>query len=150
MKRWFVAVAVGLAGCGGSDLQRTSATVRAPKCPKSISPGPRAAAQASRALFASLPKLYPTLDRKGATIQGMVGLAGGLPSSIHLKGYTGGPARKACGRKVIESSWVAWVFLPNNNASAARHVTYLVNTKKGWRVWYEWNSQNPKGTVVDV
>src|SRR3954451_12154823 len=150
MKRWFALVALGLAGCGGSELQRTSATVSAQQCPKPTAPGPRAAAQASRALFKAMPKLYPTLDRKGATVQGMVSLAGGLPSSIRVKRYTTGAASKACGSKAIENSWVAWVLLPNNQASAANHVVYLVNTRKGWRVWYEWNPQNPEGTVVDV
>src|SRR4051794_17539018 len=122
MQRWFVLVALGLAGCGGGELQRTGAALRAPACPKPMAPGPRAAAQASRALFKALPKLYPTLDRKGATVQGMVGLAGGLPSNLRLKKYTTGAASKACGGKVIENSWVAWILLPNNRAPSANHV----------------------------
>src|SRR3954447_6480266 len=148
MKRWFALVALGLAGCGGSELQRTSATVSAQQCPKTIAPGPRAAAQASRALFKAMPKLYPTLNRKGATVQGMLGLSGGLPSQIKIKRYTNGAASKACGATVIEHSWVAWVLLPNSPADAANHVVYLTNTGEGWKVWYEWNPQNPAGTVV--
>jgi len=151
MNRWFALVAVlGLAGCGGSELQRASATVRAQECPKTIAPGPRAAAQASKALFKAIPKLYPTLNRKGAAVQGMVTLAGGLPSQIKVKRYTSGAASKACGDTAITHSWVAWVLLPNAPADAADHVVYLANTSKGWKVWYEWNPQNPSGTVVDV
>ena len=67
MKRWFAVIVLGLAGCGGGKLQHTSAAVTAQaKCPQAISPGPQAAAQGSRAIFAALPRLYPTLERKGA------------------------------------------------------------------------------------
>ncbi|MDA0172024.1 hypothetical protein OJ998_23180 [Solirubrobacter taibaiensis] len=151
MKRWFVLAALGISGCGGSELQNVSATVSAQaKCPASISPGPRAAPQASKALFASLSKLYPTLNRSGATVQGMFGLAGGLPSTIRTKRYTTGGASKACGSKVIANSWLAFVRLPNAPADASDHVVYLTRTAKGWKVWYEWNPQNPEGAVVDV
>ena len=152
MKRWFVLVALGMAGCGGNELQYESAAAVSAQqqCPKSQAPGPRAAAQASRALFAAIPELYPTLNRSGATVQGMFNLAGGLPSTIRTKRYTSGGARKACGREVIEHSWVAFVLLPNAPADAASHVVYITRTEKGWRVWYEWNPQNPEGAVVDV
>ena len=151
MKRWFVLAALGIAGCGGSELQNVSATVSAQQqCPKSIAPGPRAAAQASKALYAALPRLYPTLNRKGASVQGMFSLGGGLPSTIRTKRYVSGGAFKACGRKVIEASWVAFVRLPNAPSDAADHVVYLTLTKKGWRAWYEWNPQNPEGAVVDA
>jgi len=149
-KRWFVLATLALAGCGGGELQRTSATVSAQQCPKPASPGPRAAAQSSKALFKALPRLYPTLNREGATVQGTLSLAGGLPTWIKIKRYTTGAASKACGDEVIKASWVAWVLLPNSPKDAANHVVYLVNTSKGWKVWYEWNPQNPEGTVVDV
>lgn len=50
MKRWFALLALGVAGCGGSELQyeRAAATSAQEQCPKSIAPGPRAAAQASK------------------------------------------------------------------------------------------------------
>src|SRR3954452_15005868 len=101
MNRWFVLAALGVAGCGGGELQRTGAAVRAPDCPKTLAPGPRAAPQVSRAVFAALPRLYPTLDRRGAAVQGVFGLGGGLPSWLHTKRYSGGPALKACGEKVV-------------------------------------------------
>ncbi len=145
MKRLILLAALGIAGCGGSELQNTSAAVRAPDCPKSIAPGPRAAAQASRALFAALPKLYPTLDRKRATVQGLFSLAGGLPSTIKTKRYTSGAASKACGEEVINASWVAFVLLPNSPPDASEHVVFLVLTAKGWRVWFESSKQNPDG-----
>jgi hypothetical protein len=152
MKRWFALAALGFAGCGGSELQYESAAAVSAqqKCPASSSPGPRAAAQASRALFKALPELYPTLPRSGATVQGMFNLAGGLPSTIRTKRYSNGAARKACGRAVIKNSWVAFVLLPNAPADASNHVVYLTRTPKGWKVWYEWNPQNPEGAVVDV
>ena len=150
MKRsWFVLAALGLAGCGGSELQQVSA-VRAPACPKQVAPGPRAAPQVSRALYQALPKLYPTLERKGATVQGMFSLAGGLPSTIKTKRYVSGPAFRACGSKVTKASWVAFVLLPNSPAESSEHVVFLVRTAKGWKVWYEWSPQNPEGTVVNV
>ena len=151
MKRWFALLALGMAGCGGSELQHASATVSAQaKCPKTIAPGPQAARQASKELFQSLPDLYPTLNREGATVQGMFGLGGGLPSTIRTKRYTTGGAAKACGKAVIRASWVAFVRLPNAPADAADHIVYLARTEKGWRIWYEWNPQNPEGALVDV
>jgi hypothetical protein len=149
MKRWFVLAAFGIAGCGGGELQQVSA-VSAPACPKPISPGPRAAAQASKALYKALPRLYPTLNRKGATVQGMFSLAGGLPTTIKTKRYVSGPAGRACGQAVTKASWVAFVRLPNSPAESSEHVVFMANTAKGWKVWYEWSPQNPKGTVVDV
>jgi hypothetical protein len=149
MNRWFVLAALGFAGCGGGELQRASA-VRAPACPKAVSPGPRAAPQVSRGLYKALPKLYPTLDRRGATVQGMFSLAGGLPSTIKTKRYAGGPAFRACGSDVTKNSWVAFVLLPNSPAESSEHVVFMVRTAKGWKVWYEWSPQNPEGTVVDV
>jgi len=86
----------------------------------------------------------------GATVQGMFSLAGGLPSTIKTKRYARGPAFRACGEEVIKASWVAFVLLPNAPADASEHVVFMVRTAKGWRVWYEWNPQNPKGAVVDV
>lgn len=150
MKRWILLAALGIAGCGGSELQYTSAAVRAPECPKPLPPGSRAAPQASRALFAALPKLYPTLDRRRATVQGLFSLSGGLPSTIRVKRYTSGAANKACGAEVINASWVAFVLLPNSPADASEHVVYLVRTQKGWRAWFESSKQNPDGVVVDV
>src|SRR3954447_24064686 len=150
MRRWVVVAALALAGCGGGQLQRTSAAVRAPKCPGHVAPGPRAAVHASRRLFGALADLYPTLDRKGAVVQGMFSLAGGLPSSIKTKRYVSGPAFRACGREVTKASWVAFVLLPNAPAASSEHVVFLVNTAKGWKVWYEWSAQNPDGTVVAV
>ena len=151
MKRWFALVAVGIAGCGGSELEQVSAKVSAQaKCPATIAPGPRGAPQSSKALFSALPKLYPTLNRSGATVQGMFGLSGGLPSTIRTKRYTSGGAAKACGKAVIRASWIAFVRLPNAPADAADHVVYLARTEKGWRVSYEWNPQNPEGALVDV
>jgi hypothetical protein len=149
MKRWLAVAALGIAGCGGGELQRASAT-RAPACPKQVSPGSRAAPQASKALYAAMPKLYPTLERKGAAIQGLFSLAGGLPSTIRTKRYVSGPAFRACGGDVTKSSWVAFVLLPNAPADASEHVVFLVRTAKGWKVWYEWSPQNPAGAVVDV
>ena len=148
MKRWFALVALGLTGCG-SELQQVSA-VRAPKCPKQVAPGPRAAPQVTKALYEAMPKLYPTLNRKAATVQGTFSLAGGLPSTIKTKRYARGPAFRACGEEVIMASWVAFVLLPNAPADASDHVVFMVRTAKGWRVWYEWNPQNPQGAVVDV
>jgi hypothetical protein len=152
MKRWFALLALGLAGCGGSELQYESAAAVSAqqKCPKSIAPGPRAAQLASKALFSALPRLYPTLERRGATVQGMFNLAGGLPSTIRMKRYTNGAARKACGSAIIKHSWVAFVRLPNAPADAADHVVYITRTEKGWKIWYEWNPQNPEGAVIDV
>ena len=100
MKRWFVLAALGIAGCGGSELQNVSATVSAQqKCPKSIAPGPRAAAQASKALYAALPRLYPTLNRKGATVQGMFGLGGGCRARSGPSGTSAaGRSRRAGAR----------------------------------------------------
>jgi hypothetical protein len=116
-----------------------------------VSPGPRAAPQASKALYEKLPKLYPTLERKGATIQGMFSLAGGLPSTIKTKRYAGGPAFRACGGDVTKASWVAFVLLPNAPQASSEHVVFLVRTAKGgWKVWYEWSPQNPEGAVVNV
>jgi hypothetical protein len=149
MKRWLALVALGVAGCGGSDLQRASA-VRAPSCPNEVAPGPRAAAQLSKELYRKLPKLYPTLNRKGAAIQGLFGLSGGLPSTIKTKRYVSGPAFRACGRDVTRASWVVFVLLPNSPADSSEHVVFVVRTAKGWRVWYEWSPQNPEGTVVNV
>src|SRR3954447_11675768 len=149
MKRWFAVLALGIAGCGGGELQRASA-VRAPDCPKEAAPGPRAAAQMSKELYRKLPKLYPTLNRKGAAIQGLFSLSGGLPSTIKTKRYVSGPAFRACGRDVTKASWVAFVLLPDAPAASSEHVVFLVNTAKGWKVWYEWSAQNPDGTVVDV
>ena len=40
--------------------------------------------------------------------------------------------------------------LPNAPADAADHVVYLTLTSKGWKVWYEWNPQNPEGAIVDA
>ena len=142
--------ALAISGCGGGGLQPTSATVRAPACPKPIAPGPRAAPQVSRALYRAMPKLYPTLDRKGATVRGLFSLAGGLPSTIKTKRYVSGPAFRACGDDVTRASWVAFVLLPNAPADASEHVVFVVRTAKGWRVWYEWNPQNPEGAVVDI
>jgi len=150
MYRWFVLVALGVAGCGGGELQRASA-VRAPACPKQVSPGPRAAPQASKALYEKLPKLYPTLERKGATVQGIFSLAGGLPSTIKTKRYVSGPAFRACGGDVTKASWVAFVLLPNAPSASSEHVVFLLRTAKGgWKVWYEWSPQNPEGAVVNV
>ena len=104
----------------------------------------------SKALYKAMPKLYPTLERKGATVQGLFSLAGGLPSTIKTKRYVNGPALRACGRDVTKASWVAFVLLPNAPADASEHVVFLVRTVKGWKVWYEWSPQNPEGAVVDV
>src|SRR4051794_24265236 len=133
MKRWFVLTALAFAGCGSSELQQVSA-VRAPACPTQVAPGPRAAPQASKALYHALPKLYPTLERKGATVQGMPGLAGGLPSTIKTKPSVSGRALEACGSKVTKASWVAFLLLPNPPAESSEHVVFLVRTAKGWKV----------------
>ena len=61
----------------------------------------------------------------------MFGLGGGLPSTIRTKRYVSGGAFKACGRKVIQASWVAFVRLPNAPADAADHVVYLMLTSQG-------------------
>jgi hypothetical protein len=149
MKRWCVLAALVISGCGSGELQRVS-EVRAPKCPKEVAPGPRAAAQMSKELYRKLPKLYPTLERKGAVIQGMFTLSGGLPSTIKTKRYVSGPAFRACGREVTKASWVAFVLLPNSPSASSEHVVFIVRTAKGFKVWYEWSPQNPRGTVVDV
>ena len=78
-----------------------------------------------------MPQLYPTLNRKGATVQGMFRLGGGLPSTIRTKRYVSGGAFKACGRQVIQASWLAFVRLPNAPADAADHVVYLTLDQQG-------------------
>ena len=70
MKRWFVLAALGISGCGGSELQQVSATVSAQQqCPKSIAPGPRAAAQAK--LFSS--EIAQRVTNKALQIHGGYG-----------------------------------------------------------------------------
>ena len=48
-------------------------------------------------------------------------------------------AERRCGRRVAEASWVVVLEFPDaQTASASRGISFLVKTRRGWRLWFRY------------
>jgi hypothetical protein len=91
-------------------------------------------------VFAHLHRIFPDYDVRGTSILAVLDLR--IPTiipEVRTTDFRNGPARRDCGRRLIDRSWGAIVNVPHAPAAAFGFAfVYVARTAEGWQPWYVW------------
>lgn len=107
------------------------------RCPIPLNGGRFGAAHAADATRRQLKRIFPGFDRRDSRISASISLGmGDFVPKLSSHYYTARPA-EACGRHVVQNSWVVIVSLPRAPmASLVPALVYVARTPTGWHAWY--------------